>query len=250
MDLDPTLRLSSRVDAYSRYRPSYPPEVAASLARDCGLTADSRIADIGSGTGLLAELFLRRGCQVYGVEPNAEMRHAAERILAGEARFRSVDGRAEATGLAGSSVDFVTAGQAFHWFHPAGARTEFRRILVPGGWLVLVWNERLPAAGGFQADYDAIVRRYAPEVRRIQEDAIDAVFGGRTWRLERFPNRQQLDCEGLEGRLSSSSYAPLAGTPEHAVMQDALRRLFEEYRSDGAVTILYETSVYAGRIGA
>ena len=250
MDLDPTLRFSARVDAYSRCRPSYPPEVAASLARDCGLTAESRIADIGSGTGLLAELFLRRGCQVYGVEPNAEMRHAAERLLAGEARFRSVDGRAESTGLADRSVDFVTAGQAFHWFDPARAHTEFRRILKPAGWLVLLWNERVPAAGGFQADYDAIVRRYAPEVQRIREDAIDEVFGGCVWQLERFPNRQVLDRRGLEGRLSSSSYAPLPGTPEHVVMQDALGQLFDEYQSGGAVAILYETSLYVGRMAA
>jgi SAM-dependent methyltransferase len=238
------------VDAYSRYRPSYPPEVAALLARDCGLTADSRIADIGSGTGLLAELFLRCGCEVFGVEPNPDMRHAAERLLAGEARFRSVAGRAEATNLPDKSVDFVTAGQAFHWFDPGCARTEFRRIVRPGGWLALVWNERAPANHGFQADYEAMVRRYAPEVLRIRADAIEQVFGGCAWRSEQFPNRQRLACAGLEGRLSSSSYAPLPGTPEHAVMREALGRLFDEYQSGGTVTLWYETKVYVGRIGA
>jgi SAM-dependent methyltransferase len=248
MDLDPTRRFSARVDDYSRYRPSYPAEVTALLARDCSLTADSRIADIGCGTGLLAELFLRLGCEVCGVEPNADMRHAAERLLAGEARFRTVEGRAEATHLADTSVDFVTAGQAFHWFDPARARTEFRRILQPHGWLVLVWNERAPANGGFQADYDDMVRRYAPEERRIREDAIDCVFGGRVWRLEQFPNRQQLDRAGLEGRLSSSSYAPLPGTPEQTLMREALGRLFEQYQSGGQVTLRYETSVYFGQI--
>jgi SAM-dependent methyltransferase len=250
MTPDPTKRFSARVDAYSRYRPSYPREVTALLERSCGLAPHSHIADIGCGTGLLAELFLALGCEVFGVEPNADMRHTAERLLGGKPRFHIAEGRAEATSLPAASVDFVTAGQAFHWFDAERARPEFQRILKPAGWLVLVWNERPPADSGFQADYDSIVRRYAPEITRIQEDAIDCVFGGRVWRLDKFPNQQRLDRAGLEGRLTSSSYAPLPGTPEHAVMVEALNALFDRYQEDGAVTLLYETSVYFGRIAA
>src|SRR5580658_7790634 len=118
MGLDPTMRFSTRAEAYARYRPAYPREMIDLLERECGLTPASRIADIGSGTGLLARLFLDFGCEVTGIEPNPEMRAAGEKILAAEPRFRSVDGRAEATGLPDGSVDFVTAGQAFHWFEP------------------------------------------------------------------------------------------------------------------------------------
>src|SRR5580658_4404950 len=142
MGLDPTRRFSSRVEAYARYRPSYPRETLALLERECGLTPVSKIADIGSGTGLLARLFLDFGCEVTGVEPNPEMRVTGERMLLDKPRFHSVDGRAEATGLLAGSVDFVTAGQAFHWFEPAAARAEFQRILKTVGWVVLVWNER------------------------------------------------------------------------------------------------------------
>src|ERR1017187_1373940 len=87
MSSDPTQRFSSRVEDYIRYRPSYPAEVIAFLERECGLTSQSRVADIGSGTGLLSELFLRFGGEVDGVEPNAEMRAAGERLLAGWPRF-------------------------------------------------------------------------------------------------------------------------------------------------------------------
>jgi len=152
--------------------------------------------------------------------------------------------------LPDASVDLATAGQAFHWFDPARAGTEIRRILKPGGWLVLMWNERAPADAGLQADYDALVRRYAPETRRIRENDIECVFGGRTWRLEQFPNGQQLDGAGLEGRLSSSSYAPLPGTPEHAVMEEAAGQLFGRYQDNGTVTLLYETRVYVGQVGS
>ena len=115
---DPTLRFSSRVGHYERYRPGYPKELAALLARECGLEPAARVADIGCGTGLLARVFLEFGCEVTGVEPNPEMRQAGERLLAGQPRFQMAGGRAEATGLAASSVDFITAGQAFHWYQP------------------------------------------------------------------------------------------------------------------------------------
>src|ERR1039458_5869167 len=137
MEPDPTKRFSSRVEDYIRYRPSYPAGIVPWLERECGLAPQSRIADIGSGTGIFSRILLDFGCQVFGVEPNAGMRAAAERQLAGVERFHSVDGRAEATTLADASVDFVTAGQAYHWFDPEPTRNEFRRILKPPGGVVL-----------------------------------------------------------------------------------------------------------------
>src|SRR5271157_5665063 len=231
MQADPTTRFTERVDVYQRYRPSYPTEILALLERECGLSRDARIADIGCGTGLLAQLFLGYGCEVFGVEPNAGMRAAAEESLAAEPRFHSVAGRAESTTLGDRGVDFVTAGQAFHWFDPAAARREFQRILKPPGWLVLVWNERKPGPG-FQADFDAVIRDYAPEKNRISEAAIDVVYGHRDWRLVVFDNRQQLDLEGLQGRLASSSYAPLPGSPGYQPLMDALAGLFVKHQRE------------------
>src|ERR1035441_10658815 len=140
MSSDPTERFSSRVEDYTRYRPSYPAEAIAFLERQCGLTSQSRVADIGSGTGLLSELFLRFGCEVDGVEPNAEMRAAGERLLAAWPRFHSVNGRAEATTLPDRGARLVSAGQAFHWFSPYAARTEVLPVLKKIGWVALVWN--------------------------------------------------------------------------------------------------------------
>src|ERR1700722_18024249 len=103
MDLAPTLRFSSRADAYACGRPGYPNEMLPLLERECGLTRTSRIADIGSGTGLLARLFLGFGCEVFAVEPNPEMRAAGERAVSGNPRFHSIDARAEATSLPDSA---------------------------------------------------------------------------------------------------------------------------------------------------
>ncbi len=249
MEFDPTTRFTPRVQSYQRYRPSYPSAILTLLENQCGLAPDSRIADIGCGTGLLAELFLEYGCEVFGVEPNAAMRAAAEELPAAGERFHSINGRAESTTLADASVNLVTAGQAFHWFDPVAAHHEFSRILKPGGSLVLVWNERR-AAPGFQTDYETVIRDCAPEKNRIQEASIDVVFGHRDWRLTEFPNRQHLDLAGLQGRLASSSYAPLPDSPGYGPLMDALQTLFEKYQQDGRVTLLYDTKVYWGVIQA
>jgi len=247
MNEDPTRRFSSRVEDYVRYRPQYPGGVANLLPQECGLAPNSRVADIGSGTGLLARLFLDFGCEVFGVEPNSEMRHAGERALATEARFLSVDGRAEATTLPAQSVDFVTAGQSFHWFEREPARAEFRRILRPGGWVVLVWNERLPGEG-FMDGYENLVDRYGQECPRAERHGLDAFFENAGWRSAQLPNQQVLTLEGLRGRFLSSSRAPLPDTSDYQPLMEDLRTLFERNQVEGQVTLLYQTEVYFGRL--
>src|SRR5437667_1710516 len=139
---DAKQRFSNRVADYVRYRPGYPAAVLDLLRVECGLRPGHVIADVGSGTGLLSKLFLENGNHVFGVEPNQEMRQAGEEFLHSFPKFSSVTGSAEATTLGEASVDFITAGQAFHWFDPKAARCEFARILRPGGWIVILRNDR------------------------------------------------------------------------------------------------------------
>src|SRR6185437_9351452 len=113
--LPSTERFSTRVENYIKYRPSYPAAVLELMRVRCGLAATSTVADIGAGTGILTELLLETGATVYAVEPNKEMRSAAEHLLSDYGRFRSVNGTAEETTLPGASVDLITASQAFHW---------------------------------------------------------------------------------------------------------------------------------------
>ena len=245
MQPDPTTRFTTRVDAYERYRPSYPPQVLELARRDCGVTAESRVADIGCGTGLVARMFLDAGCEVFGVEPNTGMREAGERALGGYARFHSVAGRAEATTLQDAAFHMVTAGQAFHWFEAEAARTEFRRILKPGGWVMLVWNERRNATR-FMKDYEKAIEHYAPEQPRVNRQRIADFFGNAKWSAAQFSNGQRLDRDGLRGRLASSSYAPQPGTQEFDQLMQAMDELFRKHQHDGLVTIEYETDVFYG----
>jgi SAM-dependent methyltransferase len=123
-----TTRFSDRVDNYVRYRPGYPPQVLETLKHACGLNSEHRVADIASGTGIWTRLLLENGNRVFGIEPNDDMREAAERLLSGFLNFNSIAATAEATTLPDHSVDFVTAAQAAHWFNRGQARQEFARI--------------------------------------------------------------------------------------------------------------------------
>ena len=249
-----TERFSGRVEAYVKYRPSYPAEVIEELRHACDLTPASVIADVGSGTGKLSELFLRNGNPVYGVEPNDAMRGAAERLLEPYPTFTSVAGTAEATTLADGSVDFVTAGQAFHWFDVDKTRAEFGRILKPGGWVVLVWNSRQREGTPFLEGYEETLRRFAPDYAAVNHqdnagrEAIKDFFAPREVQRLTLENAQTFDYEGLEGRALSSSYVPLAGEAQHEAFLEALRELFGAHERNGVVSFLYTTEVFYGQL--
>ncbi len=252
-DVDPTERFSTRVDAYIKWRPGYPAEVLKVLRGQCGLTRGSIIADVGSGTGMLSELFLRNGNVVFGVEPNGAMRGAAERLLSSYKRFRSLPGRAEATGLEDRCVDFVTAAQAFHWFDREAARREFARILRPGGWVVLVWNERETTLSPFLAAYERFLQQYGTDYRqvdhrRIDADVLAAFYHPGSCSLKVFPNRQELDLEGLKGRVLSSSYIPSPGDPTFEPMLAELEGIFRDFAEGSRVVFEYRTLLYYGRL--
>jgi SAM-dependent methyltransferase len=250
--LRPAERFSSRVENYIRYRPGYPPEIVDTLRSGHGLGKQSVVADVGSGTGMLSRLFLTAGNRVFGIEPNAEMRQAGERLLKDFPTFTSVAGSAEQTTLPDASIDFVTAGQAFHWFDLDPARREFMRVLRPDGWVVLVWNDRRTDSTPFLAAYENLLRTYATDYdqsnhKRVDPASLRDFFGGEP-ALYLFFNRQQFDLESLRGRLLSSSYAPEPGKPRHDEMMEELGRLYEEHEEAGHVSLEYDTKVFCGRL--
>src|SRR3954470_12045227 len=119
---DAKTRFSVRVADYVKYRPGYPPEVVGFLREEIGLAPSWVVADVGAGTGISAKVFLDAGCEVVGVEPNAEMRAAMVEVLVGNPKFRAVEGAAEGTNLPDGSADLVVCAQAFHWFEVEATR--------------------------------------------------------------------------------------------------------------------------------
>jgi SAM-dependent methyltransferase len=250
---DSTHRFSSRVGNYVRYRPAYPSAVLELLKSDCGLNAASLIADIASGTGIFTRILLENGNRVFGVEPNAEMRKAGEEYLRPYSRFTSAAGTAEATTLADHSADFVTAAQAAHWFDREKARREFIRICRPGGWTVLLWNERRTGSTPFLRAYEQLLIEYGTDYQDVRSERttqqIETFFAPSRFEVRTFDYHQDFDFPALEGRLLSSSYTPQASDARYAPMLRELRRRFDAHRVDDRVTFEYDTRVYYGQLG-
>ena len=252
MPVDPTRRFSSRVGNYVRYRPSYPTEVIELLKDKCGLTTSSVIADIAFGTGIFTRLLLENGNRVFGVEPNPEMRKAGEDFLSGFPDFTSVAGIAEDTTLPSHGVDFATAAQAAHWFNFKQARAEFMRIVKPGGWSVLLWNERSVDSTPFLREYEQLVLSYGTDYKEVRHErtteTIHEFFAPTPFQARVFDNHQEIDYAGLEGRLLSSSYTPSSDHPNYRPMLTELRRVFDAHQADGKVVLEYKTRVYYAQL--
>lgn len=224
-------------------------EVLSFLTDRLGLTKKSVIVDVGSGTGIFSELFLKNGNSVYGVEPNPEMRRSAEIFLEKYPGFKSIHTPAENTGLPNRLADFVTAAQAFHWFDQTETKKEFQRILKPDGYIILIWNSRKELGSSFQTDYEALIEKFGTDYHlvkhsNIKDNELHEFLGERNYGSAQFPNFQELDFDGLKGRLTSTSYMPNQTHPRYPSMCEALKELFNKYQHNGKIKILYDTNLY------
>lgn len=246
-----TERFSNRVENYVRYRPHYP-NILPFLKENIGLDKTWTIADIGSGTGISSEAFLNNGNTVYGVEPNKEMREAAEIAFKNRKNFKSINGTAEATNLRDHEIDLIVAGQAFHWFDKITSKKEFQRIVRPGAFLLLMWNER-KFDSDFQQMYEQMLLEMAPAYEHVcqhnvDESQIKDFFSPHPYLMQEFSNAQLFDFEGLRGRLLSCSYAPLENDPSFKPIMVRLKQIFDKTNANGKIAFEYSCKLYYGRI--
>ena len=126
-------------DSYNAARPGYPDEAIEHFVRAFGLDARSHALDLGAGTGIFTRQLLTHVGRITAVEPSSSRRAT---FVAQTPGVEILEGSDVAIPLGDGSVDVVFAAQAFHWFEPTHALPEIRRVLVPGGGLGLMWNER------------------------------------------------------------------------------------------------------------
>ncbi len=241
--MNPLGRFSDRALDYAQYRPTYPTEAIDQILTGLGEASQLIVGDIGAGTGISSRLLADRGIRVIAIEPNLEMRQAAETHPLVDFR----EGTAENTNLADDSVDLVSCFQSFHWFDPEPTMLEFRRILKPQGRVALVWNLD-------NRDHE-FTQRYEELIEKICEDYPSRKSFASEKVLEEnslFPNftensfthRQEFNLKGLIGLMMSHSFVPRSGMV-HQQLISGLGELFDRFVDEnGKVYLAYRTNLY------
>lgn len=246
---DSANRFDGLAEVYARGRPDYPADAVEHILKRSALQPGDRVVDIGSGTGIFSRILASRGLHVIGIEPNKEMRARAEATLvpSGESSPEYRHGTGEVTGLENEFANAVTCAQAFHWLQSSNALSEFRRILKPGGWVALLWNER-NESDEFTAACGEIIRRFpgALQLEQHRQDTGKALLTHPQFVdacVACFPHGQLLREDDLIDRVFSASYAPKEER-ERATRSRELRAVFDQFHEAGIVELRYTTSVF------
>lgn len=250
--MDATKKFDGRAKDYTVSRPSYAIELIDHLYINYGISELSIIADIGSGTGKFAKHLLERGSEVYCVEPNEDMRCAAENELREYTNFHSVQGNAENTMLEAGFVDYITTAQAFHWFDVKKFKQECSRIIKNRGKVFLIWNVR-DSADLLNQELHQIYSKYCPDFKGfsggIEQDdpRIMEFFSGR-YDYVSFDNPLHFDKEKFIARSLSGSYSLKDGDSEYEEYMEALIAVFNKHSNKGIVSIGNQSVAYIGTI--
>ena len=250
--MDLTKKFDGRAKVYTKGRPGYAEELIDSLYINYGMSESSIVADIGSGTGKFAEHLLKKGSQVYCVEPNDDMRCVAESELCSYSNFHSVRGDAENTTLGTEMVDFITAAQAFHWFDVTRFKRESLRIIKKGGKAFLIWNVRDNSDLVNQEMYRIYSQR-CPSFKGfsggIEKDdpRIIEFFGGQ-YEYISFNNPLYFDREKFIARSLSGSYSLKDGDRGYAEYMADIISVFDKYSDNGIVSMANQSVAYIGTI--
>jgi SAM-dependent methyltransferase len=256
MTLDSSARFRGRVDAYVAYRPHYPEALVEALCSWAKLDEKAVVADLGSGTGIFTQPLLDRVARVYAVEPNDEMRAAAQRLLGAKPGFVSVTGRAEATTLPDGCADLATAAQAFHWFELDGTRRELRRILREKKRVAMIWNERDTTRDAMHRQYEQLLLDHGIDYAQVgprhghqdggSAEYVRAFFGSAQVQELVFENVQRLDWAGVVGRLASTSYLPAPSAPGYPGLLADAKALFAAHQQGGHIELRYNSQLFVG----
>ncbi|EAR09921.1 class I SAM-dependent methyltransferase [Reinekea blandensis] len=250
--MESSQRFTGRHTNYDRFRPGYPPELVERIEIVTNLSKNAEIADIGSGTGIFSGYFVEKGYSVTAVEPNDDMRAIAEKKLDSFKNFHSQPHQAEHTGIPDHSIDLIIAAQSFHWFDLNRTIDEFRRILRPGGYVALIWNQR-STHEPFQKAYDAVIQTYAQDYDSVNHQTLEnseytQVFRKGQFEHHTWPYQQSFDLDGLIGRMRSSSYCPPETSTAYSDLLADINELFNRFQHQGKVAFNYKSSLLVGRI--
>ncbi|MGD1013369.1 MAG: class I SAM-dependent methyltransferase [Acidimicrobiales bacterium] len=228
---------------YQTARPGYPVAAVSHLVQHLRIESTTRVVDVAAGTGLFTRELLPFTSHVIAVEPGPGMRDEFAVQLPAVEVF---DGAAENLPLANASADVITVAQAFHWFDADAALEEFARVLVPGGGLGLLWNERDESVEWVDALSHAILWHLKkPYDMATDFKAILERGGFVNVEKRAFENSQLVDRFALHQRVLSTSYIAVLDAPEQRKILDDVDSVVASF--DETFDLPYVTTTYCAR---
>lgn len=149
---------------YAKHRAGFPDEFFERVFADGIVTPNASLLDLGTGTGTLARGFAARGCSVIGMDISAQLLEQAKDLSLMQGL--TIDfrwGKAEETGLPDEAFDVVAAGQCWHWFDRPLAAQEVKRLLKPGGTVLIAHFDWLPLPGNVVDQTERLIQTYNPK---------------------------------------------------------------------------------------
>jgi ubiquinone/menaquinone biosynthesis C-methylase UbiE len=235
------------------YRPRFPRGIIPFL-RDHGALHDGAVvADVGAGTGMLAEVFLEAGHRVIAVEPNGEMLKACRELSAQQPALEVVQGQAEATTLPDASIDLIAVGRAMHWFDWPRAHREFRRILRPDGSVLVATNGHRDSGAPVSNRLSEILRKWRTDsaeadARRDFNERLREFLDTSSWQRMTLHHSMTVNFATMLGYAESLSAIPRPGERGYDAMVAELRAVFEEHQRDGVVVTPLACELYLGTL--
>ena len=153
---------------YDSARPPYPEALFDDIVSYAKLGADSRLLEVGCGTGQATIPMARRGYAIDAVELGAQMAAIARDKLSAFPKVKIIVADFETLSLPRKTYDLLLSATAFHWIDPAIRFQKARDLLQPSGALALFWHR--PTLTDLSRPYleplQAVYERVAPELAR------------------------------------------------------------------------------------
>lgn len=243
-------RFNRKSDEYKRFRPGYPDQLLKDIYKENNLNGNSVIADIGSGTGIMTKQLLNLGIKVFAVEPNEDMRMAANETLKEYKDLTFVDGSAEKTTLKDNCVDMVVVAQAFHWFDVESFRNECQRILKPDGKVAIISNERVLEDLTHQ-EIAVAYRKYSPNFKGFSNGLMGSMdlydnFFAYGYSHKTYDNPLIYDKGNFIGRHLSSSFSLTKSDEFYPMLVEALSKIFDRHSTNGYLNLPNITNYRCG----